>query len=121
MMTIALPTELEELVNTKIQSGQYHSAGEVIRESLRLVEEEDMLRQIKLEQLRKDVAAAVEAEERGEVAPLDIEDIIAWGKNRRARNLFERPVNAHANRMVSARALDEASLVTLYPEDIPNA
>ena len=46
MMAIALPTELEELMNAKIQSGQYHSAGEVIRESLRLLEEKDMLWQI---------------------------------------------------------------------------
>lgn len=82
MMTIVLPSELEEIVNAKVQSGQYHSAGEVIRESLRLLEEKDMLRQIKLEQLRKDVAAAVEAEERGEVAPLDIEATIAEGKRR---------------------------------------
>ena len=84
MMTIALPTELEELVNAKIQSGQYHSAGEVIRESLRLLEEKDMLRQIKLEQLRKDIAAAVEEEERGDVALLDVEDIIARGKKQLA-------------------------------------
>jgi len=82
MMTIVLPTELEELVNAKIQSGQYHSPGEVIRESLRLLEEKDMLRQINLEQLRKDIAAAVEEEERGEVAPLDIEATIAEGKRR---------------------------------------
>ena len=82
MMTITLPTELEELVNAKIQSGQYHSAGEVIRESLRLLEEKDMLRQINLEQLRKDIAAAVEEEERGDVAPLDIEATIAEGKRR---------------------------------------
>jgi len=82
MITIALPSELEELVNAKIQSGQYSSAGEVIREGLRLLEEKDTLRQIKLEQLRKDIAVAVEAEERGEVAPLDIEAIIAEGKRR---------------------------------------
>ncbi len=44
MMTIALPSELEELVNAKIQSGQYHSASEVIREGLRLLEEKDALR-----------------------------------------------------------------------------
>lgn len=82
MMTIALPSELEELVNAKVQSGQYRSAGEVIRESLRLLEEKDLLRQIKLERLRKDVAVAVEAEERGDVAPLDIEATIAEGKRR---------------------------------------
>ena len=52
-----------------------------------------------------------------------------FGNARLAWNLFEKAINAHANRMVSAGALDEASLVTLdeaslmtlYPEDIPNA
>lgn len=44
-----------------------------------------------------------------------------FGNARLARNLFEKAINAQANRMVSAAALDEASLVTLYPEDIPNA
>ena len=43
-----------------------------------------------------------------------------FGNARLARNLFEKAINAHANRMVSAGTLDEASLVTLYPEDIPN-
>ena len=44
-----------------------------------------------------------------------------FGNARLARNLFEKAINAHANRMVSAGAMDEASLVTLYPEDVPNA
>ena len=42
-----------------------------------------------------------------------------FGNARLARNLFEKAINAHANRMVSAGALDEASLVTLFPEDVP--
>ena len=41
-----------------------------------------------------------------------------FGNARLARNLFEKAINAHANRMVSAGALDEASLVTLFPEDV---
>ena len=84
MMTIALPSELEEIVNAKVQSGQYHSAGEVIRESLRLLEEKDMLRQIKLEQLRKGIAIGIEQADRGDLAPLDVEDIIARGQKRMA-------------------------------------
>ena len=43
-----------------------------------------------------------------------------FGNARLARNLFEKAINAHANRMVSAGAVDEVSLVTLYPEDVPN-
>ena len=44
-----------------------------------------------------------------------------FGNARLARNLFEKAMNAHANRMVAVAAPDEASLATLYPEDIPNA
>ncbi len=43
-----------------------------------------------------------------------------FGNARLARNLFEKAINAHANRMVSTGVLDEASLATLHPEDIPN-
>ncbi len=85
MMTIALPSELEELVNAKIQSGQYHSASEVIWEGLRLLEEKDALRQIKLERLRKDIAIGIDQADRGDLAPLDIEDIIARGEMRLAK------------------------------------
>ena len=44
-----------------------------------------------------------------------------FGNARLARNLFEKAINAHASRMMTAGTVDEASLVTLYPEDIPNA
>jgi len=43
-----------------------------------------------------------------------------FGNARMARNLFEKAINAHASRMISVGMLDEASLVTLHPEDIPN-
>ncbi len=84
MMTVALPSELEEIVNARIQSGQYQSPGEVVREGLRLLQEQEMLRQIKLEQLRKDLMVAVEQADRGEVAPLDVEAILAEGRKRLA-------------------------------------
>lgn len=84
MMTVTLPAELEELVKARVESGQYNSSGEVIREGLRLLEEKDMLRQIKLDQLRKDLAIGIEAADRGELAPLDVDAIIAEGHQRLA-------------------------------------
>ena len=84
MMTVSLPAEMEDLVNAKIQSGQFHSAGEVVREGLRLLQEQDTLRQIKLEQLRKDIAVGIESADRGELAPLDVEAIIAEGHKKLA-------------------------------------
>ena len=80
MMTVALSPELEEIINANVQSGQFNSSGEVIRAGLQLLQEQNTLRQIKLEQLRKDIAIGIEAADRGEVAPLDVEDVIARGK-----------------------------------------
>ena len=81
-MNVSLTPELEELVTAKVQSGLYQTASEVIREGLRLMQEKDMLRQIKLEQLRKDLMVAVDAEKRGDFAPLDVEEILAEGRRR---------------------------------------
>ena len=79
-MTATLSGKLEEFVNAQIQSGEYPSALEVIRAGLYLLEDQKTLRQIKLERLRKEIAIGLEAADRGEVAPLDVEDIIARGK-----------------------------------------
>ena len=72
-------------MNAKVQSGQYNSVSEVVHHALYLLQDQDTLRQIKLERLRKEIAISVEAADRGEVAPLDIEDIIARGKMRLAK------------------------------------
>jgi antitoxin ParD1/3/4 len=72
-MNVSLTPELEQWVQNKVKSGRYHSVSEVIREGLRLLEERDILRQVKLERLRDDIRQGVES---GEVTPLDMEEII---------------------------------------------
>jgi len=54
-MNINLTPQLEEMVRQKVASGLYTSASEVIREALRLMEEQDRLRAVKLDQLRQDI------------------------------------------------------------------
>ena len=54
-MNVNLTPQLEELVRSKVASGLYTSASEVVREALRLMEEQDRLREAKLAQLRNDV------------------------------------------------------------------
>lgn len=54
-MNVNLTPQLEELVRSKVASGMYTSASEVVREALRLMDEQDRLRAAKLEQLRKDI------------------------------------------------------------------
>ena len=50
-----------------MQSGNYLCISEVIVRALYLLQDEDTLRQIKLERLRKEVAIGIEAAERGEL------------------------------------------------------
>ncbi len=51
-MNVSLTPELEGVVHTRVQSGRYNSASEVIREALRLLEQHDTLRSLHLDELR---------------------------------------------------------------------
>ncbi len=65
-MNVSLTPELEKLVNEKVKSGLYNSASEVIRESLRLLQEQDMLREIRRNELRREIMLGVEQIRSGE-------------------------------------------------------
>ncbi len=65
-MNVSLTPELEQLIHDRVSSGRYHSASEVVREALRLLEARDELRQLRLAELRKKVAAGLESLDRGE-------------------------------------------------------
>ena len=66
-MNVSLTSELEQLVNEKVESGMYTSASEVIREGLRLLKERDELRRIQREELRRDIMLGVEQVRQGKV------------------------------------------------------
>ncbi len=59
-MNVSLTPELETLVNEKVKSGNYNSASEVVREALRMLKEQDELRQIRREDVRREVMKGVE-------------------------------------------------------------
>ena len=73
-MNVSLTPELEQYVHSKVKSGRYLSASEVVREALRLLEERDRLREIRLATLQKEIAIGIEESERGEV--FDGEEVI---------------------------------------------
>lgn len=85
-MNVSLTRELEKLVNEKVRSGMYSSASEVVREALRLLREQDDLRQRRLEDLRKDIAIGLQQADRGELAPLNVANL----KARLRKRLHER-------------------------------
>ena len=81
-MNVNLTPQLEELVRAKVASGMYTSASEVVREALRLMDEQDRLRAAKLEQLRDDVRHGLES---GTSQPWSAEDAKRQGRARRER------------------------------------
>jgi len=79
-MNVNLTPQLEELVRSKVASGLYTSASEVVREALRLMEEQDRLREAKLEQLRSDVRQGLAS---GPSNPWDAEAVKHLARKRR--------------------------------------
>jgi antitoxin ParD1/3/4 len=80
-MNISLTPHLENLVKSKVDSGLYNSASEVMREALRLLEERDQLRNVRLEELRREIQKGIDS---GDATPLDMEEIKASGRRRLA-------------------------------------
>lgn len=82
-MNVSLTPQLETLIQRKLDSGMYHSASEVIREALRLLEERDAMQAARLERLRRDIDEGLEALDRDEGRPLDVESIKRRGRKAR--------------------------------------
>jgi antitoxin ParD1/3/4 len=81
-MNVNLTPQLEELVRAKVASGMYSSASEVVREALRLMDEQDRLRAVKLEQLREDVRQGLAS---GASQPWSAAEIKSQARARRSR------------------------------------
>lgn len=81
-MNVNLTPQLEELVRSKVASGMYTSASEVVREALRLMDEQDRLRAAKLEQLREDIRQGLGS---GASLTWSAEEAKREGRARRAR------------------------------------
>ena len=65
-MNVSLTPELERFVSTKVESGRYNSASEVVREALRLLEEHEHARSAQLTQLNDELARRLASLDRGE-------------------------------------------------------
>ena len=60
-LNINLTPQLENLVRQKVESGRYNSASEVVREALRLMEQQNELGAAQLERLRRDIREGLES------------------------------------------------------------
>jgi antitoxin ParD1/3/4 len=80
-MNISLTPHLEAMIREKVESGSYNSASEVVREALRLLEEEDQLRALKMQKLRRDIQEGLES---GPSASFDPQEIKRIGREKKA-------------------------------------
>jgi antitoxin ParD1/3/4 len=83
-MNVNLTPAPEELVRAKVASGMYTSASEVVREALRLMDEQDRLRAAKPEQLRDEIRQGLDS---GDSPLWSAEEAKRQGRARRARKL----------------------------------
>ena len=67
-MNVHLTPELEKLVQSKIKSGRYNSASEVVREALRVLEQRDEVFALRKEEIRKQIDEGWQSAKRGEFA-----------------------------------------------------
>jgi antitoxin ParD1/3/4 len=85
-MNVSLTPELEQFVQSRVASGLYQTASEVVREGLRLLEEREQARATALEELRAKIRRGIEQADRGELLDGDavFEEIRQLSARRRA-------------------------------------
>ncbi len=95
-MNVSLTPELETLISKKVESGRYTSASEVVREALRLLEEQDTLRELRRDELRKEILKGVEQMRKGQYTTYSLEELDTLSKeiSRRGRAKLEAKKNA---------------------------
>lgn len=84
-MNVSLTPQLEAFVEAKLATGRYQTASEVVRDALRLLEEQDHLRAVQIDELRKQIAVGLDQLDRGQRSPFDeaaAERIKASGRSR---------------------------------------
>ena len=80
-MNISLTPTLENYLKQKVKSGMYKSTSEVVREALRLLEDQDTMKFVKLNSLRQDIQSGIDSLDNGRSKAFNIESIIAKAKS----------------------------------------
>ncbi|HKI05271.1 MAG TPA: type II toxin-antitoxin system ParD family antitoxin [Thermoanaerobaculia bacterium] len=72
-LNISLTPELGDFVSSRVASGRYQSASEVVRQGLRLLQDQEVTRQAQLERVRSQIQVGLDQARRGEL--LDGEEV----------------------------------------------
>jgi len=71
IMNVHLTPELEQLVQTRVKSGRYNSASEVVREALRLLEQRDEVFTLRKAEIRKQLEEGWQSAKSGDLVDGD--------------------------------------------------
>ena len=66
-LNVSLTPELEQFVHSRVATGLYQTASEVVREGLRLLEERERAREAAVEELRAKIRSGIEQADHGEL------------------------------------------------------
>jgi antitoxin ParD1/3/4 len=81
-MHISLTPELEAQVKSKVETGYYNNASEVIRDALRfMINHEELIHLMKLDALRKELAVGEKQALDDEFSGASVSDIIQEAKS----------------------------------------
>lgn len=78
-MNVSLTPHFDEFVQNMVKSGHYHSASEVIREALRLLEEQKALKKAHIEYMRGELQKGVDS---GASTEWNTDDFLAKARKR---------------------------------------
>jgi antitoxin ParD1/3/4 len=70
-MNVSLTRELDKFVSAKVASGRYTSASEVVREALRLLDEQDRVRAARLDEFNRELKRRLDSADRGDFITAD--------------------------------------------------
>lgn len=82
--SVALGSHFEEFIKVQVSSGRYNNASEVVRDGLRLLQDQEDLRRAKLEWLRAELQQGLDS---GPATPLNMAEVKAEGQRLRAKRL----------------------------------
>ena len=83
--SVALGDHFEEFVREQLESGRFNNASEVVRAGLRLLEDEQKLRELRHRELKAAIREGIGSEDAGTV-----EEVVARNRARRKSKLSKK-------------------------------
>ena len=90
-----LPSELRELVKELIDEKVYNSFEEIVHDALWMMRDRHLLYKVKRDELRALLDVGIQQADRGQVAPLDMEEIKAKAVLRLQQEQEQEAVSCH--------------------------